>query len=184
MALMKCMECGNDVSTQAKACPKCGAKVSKPKKPTSRAVKMLGVLVAVAVVAGAVQTKMQFAQFAEREAEKSPEQKAQEQADRTKHEAQARTAAAGAAALKGSMKDPLSFDLTSLTVKPSGAACYEYRAKNGFGATFPSSAVLSADGKLLMQEQPGGAFASVWNRECTVAGGTDITARVKKLGVM
>ena len=30
MALTKCHECGQDVSTQAKACPTCGAKVKKP----------------------------------------------------------------------------------------------------------------------------------------------------------
>ena len=34
MALMKCQECGNDVSTEASACPKCGAK-PKPKKKLS-----------------------------------------------------------------------------------------------------------------------------------------------------
>lgn len=28
MALIKCKECGNDVSTKAEACPKCGAKVT------------------------------------------------------------------------------------------------------------------------------------------------------------
>lgn len=31
MALMPCKECGNEVSTDAKACPKCGAKVPKTK---------------------------------------------------------------------------------------------------------------------------------------------------------
>lgn len=30
MALKKCKECGDKVSTQAKVCPHCGAKVSKP----------------------------------------------------------------------------------------------------------------------------------------------------------
>lgn len=30
MALTKCHECGQDVSTQAKACPTCGARVKKP----------------------------------------------------------------------------------------------------------------------------------------------------------
>lgn len=29
MALQKCKECGNEVSSDAKACPKCGAKVKK-----------------------------------------------------------------------------------------------------------------------------------------------------------
>lgn len=32
MALIKCSECGTDVSTTAKTCPKCGAKVVVPKK--------------------------------------------------------------------------------------------------------------------------------------------------------
>jgi len=31
MALMPCKECGNELSTSAKACPKCGAKVPKTK---------------------------------------------------------------------------------------------------------------------------------------------------------
>lgn len=31
MALMKCHECGYEVSSEAKACPKCGAKVKKPR---------------------------------------------------------------------------------------------------------------------------------------------------------
>jgi hypothetical protein len=30
MALTKCHECGQDISTQAKACPTCGAQVKKP----------------------------------------------------------------------------------------------------------------------------------------------------------
>jgi hypothetical protein len=31
MALVACKECGNEVSTTAKACPKCGAKVPRTK---------------------------------------------------------------------------------------------------------------------------------------------------------
>ena len=31
MALVACKECGNEVSTKASACPKCGAKVPKTK---------------------------------------------------------------------------------------------------------------------------------------------------------
>lgn len=33
MAMVKCQECGNDVSDKAAACPKCGAPVSKQKTP-------------------------------------------------------------------------------------------------------------------------------------------------------
>ncbi len=41
MALIKCAECGKDVSTEAKKCPSCGAKVKIPKKPTSPFLKYL-----------------------------------------------------------------------------------------------------------------------------------------------
>lgn len=34
MALVKCSECGNDVSDQAAACPKCGAPVARAPSPT------------------------------------------------------------------------------------------------------------------------------------------------------
>lgn len=40
MALTKCKECGNEVSTKADACPKCGAKI----KRTRPAFKVIGVL--------------------------------------------------------------------------------------------------------------------------------------------
>jgi hypothetical protein len=93
-------------------------------------------------------------------------------------------AAGGAALLKNSMKDPEAFSLTSLVVFPSGAACYEYRAKNGFGAIFPGSAVLSSKGKMLVHETDGNAFVRTWNKECTPAGGQDIVDMVKQLGIV
>lgn len=54
MALIKCKDCGNDVSTDAKSCPKCGANIVLPKaakKPTSPILKIfLGLIVFGAVV--------------------------------------------------------------------------------------------------------------------------------------
>ncbi|MEQ1663206.1 MAG: zinc ribbon domain-containing protein [Thiobacillus sp.] len=51
MSLIKCHECGNEVSTEAKTCPKCGAKV---KKPTSLAAKLVVVLIGIGVVSAIV----------------------------------------------------------------------------------------------------------------------------------
>ena len=62
-------------------------------------------------------------------------------------------AATGATLLRRAMKDPEAFDLTSLVIKPNGTACYEYRAKNSFGAVLPSSAVLTKAGKMLTQSR-------------------------------
>lgn len=46
MALIKCKECGSEISSAAKACPKCGA---PPPKPTSRFTIFFGGLFAIAV---------------------------------------------------------------------------------------------------------------------------------------
>ena len=43
MTLIKCKDCGADVSTDVKNCPKCGAKVKKPMGLASKAV--LGAIV-------------------------------------------------------------------------------------------------------------------------------------------
>lgn len=53
MALIKCSECEREVSTEAKTCPGCGAKVKLPKKPTSPLLKWsLGVLVVGGIAMG------------------------------------------------------------------------------------------------------------------------------------
>ena len=48
MALVKCHECGTEISTETKTCPKCGARNKKRK--TSKIIKFGGTLVAVFVL--------------------------------------------------------------------------------------------------------------------------------------
>lgn len=50
MALLKCHECGNNVSTEAKACPSCGAPVKKQQQETSAAGGCLVIIVVVGIV--------------------------------------------------------------------------------------------------------------------------------------
>jgi pyruvate/2-oxoglutarate dehydrogenase complex dihydrolipoamide acyltransferase (E2) component len=106
------------------------------------------------------------------------------QADKAKRTTQLQMAGGGAAILKRAMKDPEAFDLRSLVVKPNGTACYEYRAKNSFGAVLPSSAVLTPKGRMLVQEQDGNEFVYAWNKNCTVSGGDEIADLVKRLGII
>lgn len=47
MALMKCHECGNEISSEAKSCPKCGV---TPKTPTNSRKAIFGVIGAGLVV--------------------------------------------------------------------------------------------------------------------------------------
>lgn len=91
---------------------------------------------------------------------------------------------AGALTLKRAAKDPEAFDLQSLVVMPNGTACYEYRAKNSFGAILPSSAVLTPSGRMLLREHDGNAFVSAWNKNCTPSGGDEIAPLVKRLGIL
>ena len=48
MALTKCHECGKDVSTEAKNCPSCGAKVVKPKEPKKQTSPLVLAIVGIA----------------------------------------------------------------------------------------------------------------------------------------
>ncbi len=105
-------------------------------------------------------------------------------ADKAKHDAQLQMAGVGAAVLKRAMKDPETFELRSLVVRPNGAACYEYRAKNSFGAILPSNAVLTPKGQMLVQEKDGNEFVHAWNKNCTVGGGDEIADLVKRLGII
>ena len=173
MALIKCHECKSEVSTEAKTCPQCGAKV---KKPMSLVMKVVLGFIGISVVVGIVTSNRQDVEKAQAKASRTPEQVAAEKA----RDAQLQFAAIGAIQLKKAMKDPQAFDLTSLYVTKSGYACYEYRAKNSFGAIFPASAVLTSDGKMFVQEKHENEFVKAWNRECTKKGGDDIAALVKR----
>jgi DNA-directed RNA polymerase subunit RPC12/RpoP len=178
MALVKCVECTAQVSTQAKRCPQCGAKVKKPAGPVA---KTIAALFAILIVSSIILSQQQQAERDEakraKEASITPQQREAEE----KHKARVALAAAGAQKLKHAMKDPLAFQLTSLVVKDDGVACYDYRAKNSFGAVLPSSAVLTKEGNIYTQEQNEDIFAYTWNASCTKPGGEDITERVNAL---
>ena len=182
-----CLHCGADcvpderanVSDQAKTCVQCGAPLSKvrPKQRPGLLTWLLVGTVGAGIVAGIAQAPPDAVQAAK---VKTPEQTAAA----AKRTAQLQLAGAGALALKKAMKDPTAFELTSLNLMPTGAACYEYRAKNSFGATFPGSAIRTETGKLLVQEQHGNTFVAAWNKACTVAGGEDIAPFLKRAGVL
>ena len=175
MPIVKCHECGKDVSTQAKTCPSCGVKV---KKPTSRALKLIGLACVIGVIGTAITGNN--TPPPQQSAALSPEQRATDDTAKAKRDLQLQTAAAVALRLKRATKDPAAFELTALVVKPDGAACYEYRAKNSYGAILPSSAVLTAKGKVLLQEHDGNTFVSAWNKACVPPGGDEIAAIVTR----
>lgn len=102
----------------------------------------------------------------------------------TARDRQLQAAGAVALTLRRAAKDPEAFELKSAVVHQDGVACYEYRAKNSFGAMFPGEAVMRADGKVLVHETHGNAFVSAWNKLCTRPGGDDIAPYLHQNGLI
>lgn len=142
MALTKCHECGNDVSTQAKACPKCGAKVKKPRRTHGRLWILLGALLAVSIIVGNITTQTAADEEASRLAALNPEQRAAEIA-RQKDESDLSSARfACRKFVEQSLHDPASAQFEDPLTYPAEKSKKDiYRvqvrlsAKNGFNAT-------------------------------------------------
>ena len=67
--------------------------------------------------------------------------------------------------LKRAMRDPDSFQLSSVfIIDKTNAICYEYRARNGFGGMDVGQAVLSPKGTFKTNEMDG--FHALWRSEC------------------
>jgi len=184
MALVKCKECGKDVSTKAAACPNCGAKVKKPSGlGTTVIVILVSVVVMVIVFGNEDPGKANNATQASAATPAKPlTQAEQAAADAAKAEADAKKKKAdetvfraqiGAKVLKSAMRDPDSLKFASVLAMESGAVCYEYRARNGFGGMNFSRAVLGSDGKTFKGDDEAG-FTKLWNRECAGKEGDEI----------
>ena len=193
MALVKCKECGKEVSTKADACPNCGAKVKKPTGcGTLIVVTLVGVLVLVIAFGGSDKGTSPTTAAAPapspvpvkppntEEQAAAAAAKAAADAKRKKEEETFVKAQIGAKVLKQAMRDPDSFKLASVLVMDSGAVCYEYRARNGFGGMNVSHAVLSSDGKTFKGQDEDG-FSRVWNKECSGKAGDDIVSTLQRL---
>lgn len=182
MAMIKCEECGKAISTQADACPSCGAKV----KRTSMVVKIaLGVVVLVVVSMFMGQSEREAAKQAKAEAEAAraatltPEQKAAEaeatakaQAEKAeqdkKREAAWRMAQGMAALIRKSANDPGSIEFSEAGYTDEGAVLLEFRGKNRFNATIINYAVATKDGKVATGSMD--KIAATWNKH--IAGKT------------
>lgn len=157
MSLTKCQECGNEVSTKAKTCPKCGAKV---KKPSGFGRKLLlgfvGLVVIVAIIKPITET---------------PEQAAARQADLDKQVARMASARKVADAIKSALKNPSSAQWHRVLVNDTGnVVCVDYSAQNGFGG-MNRNTIAAVDGRISEK-------ANVWNKHCANSSLYDETSAV------
>lgn len=147
MALIKCHECRNDVSTEAKSCPKCGAKVRRPTSPLTYIFLVLFGL-SLFYIFGATRPDVP-------PAPPTPEQLAES----AKKETRFQKTRIVAQAIKSSLRDPASLQWDSIGVTDDASVmCFVYRAKNGFNA-MTQEFVVHANGKT--SQTP-----AAWNKYC------------------
>lgn len=180
MAIVTCKECKAEVSSQAAACPKCGA---PPPKGTSRLTLLaIGCVLFVAFKctvdglaessAGADRRAADAKLTPEERASRELAQQAMAKA-RQEEERLFQLAVGFARTVKAGMKNPASFELTDATRMADGALCLQYRGTNSFNAVIPNYAVLTQDGRA--SNGSAGAVASLWNKHCAGKSGEDVT---------
>jgi hypothetical protein len=143
MALIKCKECGKEVSDSAGKCPQCGAKVNKP-------IGKLGWAMVIITTVIVVQCSLSMP---------SSTPSAKPAVDPIA-EARFQKTAVMANALKKALREPESVVWeTILANDDASVICFEYRARNGFGGMAKEFTVF-ADNKASQD-------ANVWNKHCT-----------------
>lgn len=156
MALIECKECKAKVSTDAKACPSCGAKM--PKR-TSTLTWVISGFFLVAAVLGIASSNTQRQADETAEAAKSPAQKASEAAAKAADTNRFSAARATSAGLKQAAREPESVKFESLRVSEDGSViCTEFRGRNGFGG-------MTKEHIVVVKGKPDNSAAG-WNRQC------------------
>lgn len=174
MALLKCTDCGGDVSSDAKACPKCGA---KPPKRTSLFVKVLAVVAIPVVLMGVFRSnedgEKRRQAAAAKEAAMTPEQIAARKAENDLFVANVARAQQAVEFLKQHAKNPDSLKLETVFATDAGSICIQYRATNSFNAVVPGVLVLPKNLKQAIQGTPSDT-ASAWNKHCANVNGRSV----------
>lgn len=161
MSLIKCHECGKEFSTDAKACPSCGA---KRKKSVGIIGIVLALLFGVMLFKCTTSVEDSGRRAAEREAAKTPEQKAAEAAARQKQDQRVTMALRVQKLVREHAKNPASLKFEQLGISENAdLACGTYRATNSFNAVVTGVVVVAPDGY--------GFDAKDWKKYCAKATG-------------
>ena len=168
MGMVKCRECGKDVSNEAKTCPHCGVATPAPESKFGLYVKLgLGAVLVIAMVRCISDQEDRKSQaFAEKqriEALKTPEQRAREDAEKAKKESDFQSVVSRLRALKATTQNPNAFELVDAILMNDGTLCATYRGTNSFGAVVTESKAIAKDLTIVG-----------WNRFCGGKRGTDM----------
>lgn len=175
MGLIRCADCGGQISTSAISCPACGRPIKEPPAPkrrTSTVTWFVTGLLTLGVFGALVSNCVDQA----RRAQLTQEQRAAEDKTKAAYDKSVDRAIAGARTLREAMRNPNSFAVAKVFAIEDGAICYTYRAQNGFGGMNQGQAILFPDNTMKSSTESG--FARAWNKACT-ASGWDLTSVAK-----
>lgn len=162
MALIKCKDCAKDFSTEAKACPNCGA---RPPRSKFSIFLLLAFLASLGIMP--LLNSMDDGSL-------GPSAWQIQDQERLRILG---VAVEGADGIRRAMRNPDSFVAAGIVHNPqSGMICYEYRAQNGFGGMNTEYAILKSDREFIYQASSG--FSKVWNKECDPSVSQPISADV------
>lgn len=183
MALVKCKECGREMSSEAKACPQCGHVVKRTGLVTKIVAALFGIGILTSIV-GSLMNSHEESKKTEAEAQRvaalSPEQRAVEAkarqekaaaaavaqkaqvARKAKDDAMFTVAMALAIAIKKTANDPDSIKVYETAYTDDGAIYLLYRGKNAFNATIANTVVRSPKGEIANGTEQ--QIATLWNK--------------------
>lgn len=152
MSLITCSECGTEVSTSAKACPKCGASAKTLRQPQGK--KGLGLptklglgFAGLVIIGSAIQNRNGPPQQPKAD---TPEEIADKHRGKVAYDA--------VIALKSALREPDSAQFDQILVDDAGTlVCITYRGRNGFGG-------VSREHSVFIDGSP--AKRSAWNKRC------------------
>ena len=123
MSLIKCKECGKDISTEAKVCPHCGAK--PPYRPSLAFVLIAGLLIVFGIKASLEPASPP---------PQDPPKTAEEIAAKAAADKRVKMAYVVMRNVKKSLREPESLGVINVfSNEKADLLCVKYRARNGFG---------------------------------------------------
>jgi hypothetical protein len=159
MALIKCHECSSEISTEAKNCPKCGAKnrpSAKAKTSFSFSLSRTGWL-----VIGLVILVASYQQYLKSEADATitPEQRSADAQRKAKYDKQLLAALTAARIFLKGAREPDSVKVLEARVNDEGTVvCAKFSGRNGFGG-------VSAQQMAFIANLPS-TSEDTWNKYC------------------
>ena len=145
MALVKCEECGKQISDEAESCPSCGA---KPEKMGLFRKIFIGIFAFVVLSFMMKESNPPSVKQPEQSPSSSTET---QEAKKKREEDQAKQLSIllRISALREEMNNPPSFELVEAINLANGTLCVTYRATNGFGGVVTDSKAISSGAKVI-----------------------------------